>query len=477
MDLLGGYNSDGDSSSASSSSSTHSKKRKEQQPQNPPTQRRRNHDDLVASRKLSKETGDNSIIAANKQKQKGKRLLKLNAVLPPEILERLTRSTVLQRSDRSTSRENTTNTNAAADEWSESDSDSEDEQRGRINNRPPVTSANVERGVDLMKKSDDAELCSLLNDLKNHIPTVGQKVIRDTCGKITGQDKEEKLGMAFMNAVSTSVVRKKRNEHLQPVDIHGYSSLRTHAKTTTNNLDSASNASEDSLPQPFQDQKNQMTDIYKAMSGVNEVYTNATIHDRVQNQNEELNPESVTVEPSIPSHAFAGIKRAMNAAPSVTAATWSEAETDTSYMQQVVSPVVQESPDESTSISNPARKRSKRELEKALRAGNFDSLQGFTQKIEAPNQMPHDASSILMEGGGGGGGSSFGTSGLERYVPSEGTALKQAGLSAKMKGKHQIHSLVQSASKYEADQRRIAAMSMGQQGKSKRADAKKKYGW
>jgi hypothetical protein len=285
-------------------------------------------------------------------------------------------------------------------------------------------------------------------------------------GHKVGQEKkeekeEEKLGMAFMNVVSTSVIRKKRNGHdLQTViDIHG---------------DSFGTQSDSKLNACSNDSMGKVT----------------SSEDRVGSNVPCASENIKTIEPSIQSRtAWTGIKRARNAAPSVSTATWTTDEVEKGDMQgDIALDVVESKKHESmtsSSFTNPTRKRSKKELEKALRAGDFDSLHDCTLKIDAPNQIPYNhvsSSSIVLEGGSGGGGGgsmSFGTSsgGLERYVPSEGMTVKQPGLSAKMRGKHQIHSLVVSASKYEADQRRMAAMGMGQQGKSKRADAKKKYGW
>ena len=100
----------------------------------------------------------------------------------------------------------------------------------------------------------------------------------------------------------------------------------------------------------------------------------------------------------------------------------------------------------------------------------------YTQKIDSISSNSPNEQQILASSGLSEGGSSFGTSGLERYIPSEGASIKQGGLSGKMKGKHQIHALVSSAAKYEAEQRRMNAMGTNK-GKSSRADAKKKYGW
>jgi hypothetical protein len=483
MDLLGGYKSDGDSSSASSS---YSQPQNQNHPQSSPA--------ALAERQLPIQA---AVAAASKQKQqqqqqqqnKGKRLLKLNAVLPPDILERLTRSTVNRKGS------NPAATNDG-DEWSESDSsESEDEilrghkgyghQGGssssksssssrRINttSRPAATTTTTTNNNTFHQREDskkdtvsdmmDSDLCSLLDDLKSHVPSTGPS-------KVATGGKEEKVGMAFMKVVSSSVVRRKRTEPLPAVDIHERSGSWQSKLPDDATMDNK-------VPEPKPQEPMEESDHEKVMA---------------------------IEQPSVPSHrrAFVGIKRARNAAPSVSTSTFSNpsnTEVDDEVTQQPTQAVVsshdaqqrrqqqqqqeyEENGEFIPSLSSSSKKRSKRELEKALRAGDFDALQDCTHKIEAPNQIPHNASSLVLEGGGGGGSggsSSFGSSGLERYVPSEGTTVKQTGLSAKMRGKHQIHSLVVSASKYEADQRRMAVMGMGgQQGKSKRADAKKKYGW
>jgi hypothetical protein len=127
--------------------------------------------------------------------------------------------------------------------------------------------------------------------------------------------------------------------------------------------------------------------------------------------------------------------------------------------------------------SNQKAKRSKRDIEKALRAGNFENIDSLTtQTIDTREYDQPDEHQILATSGlAAEGSSSFRTSGLERYVPSEGMSV-QGGVVGKMKGKSQIHSLVSSAASYEANQRRMAAMGLGK-AKSGRADAKRKYGW
>lgn len=395
MDLLGGYGSDdSDDSSASDSAKL-------------PVQ----SDATISKRQELKEVVS----------KKGKKLLRLNAVLPPDILDRLTKGAA-------------------------SDTDSDDDEEGR-------TKLNKREGKKFVKKKDitiglgsssaaDNGLNSLLTDLSGFTPSVVVK---------KGEEKEEKLGMAFMT-VSTSVSRKKRNEPSDVVDIH--QSLNTNNKASkkivVEDVDSDSEgetpSQNRSLTQAEEKDKAEPLFTSKPSS-----YIRRTV-------------------PRPPSGLSAGMKRPINATPMPSnynstlnpSAPSAERDRGQQYEQQ--------------EVQLPQKKRSKKEIEKALRAGNLDSVNEYTQKIESISSNTPNEQQILASSGLSEGGNSFGTSGLERYIPSEGASIKQGGLSGKMKGKHQIHALVSSAAKYEAEQRRMNAMGTNK-GKSSRADAKKKYGW
>ena len=389
MDLLGGYGSDDSDDSLASDS-----------PKLPVQS-----DAINSKRQESKEV---------QVSKKGKKLLRLNAVLPPEILDRLTKG-------------------AASD----TDSDDDGDENPTLNKR---------EGKNAIKKKDitiglgsssaaDNELNSLLTDLSGFTPSAVVK---------KGEEKEEKLGMAFMT-VSTSGSRKKRNAPSDVVDIH-----QSSKKIVVEDVDSDS---EDETPSQ------------------NKSLRQAEEKDKTEPlfPSKPSSPIRRTV-PRPPSGLSVGMKRPINATPM-----------PSNYNSSLISSAASEETNraqqnEQEEVRPPQKKRSKKEIEKALRAGNLDSVNEYTQKIDSISSNSPNEQQILASSGLSEGGSSFGTSGLERYIPSEGASIKQGGLSGKMKGKHQIHALVSSAAKYEAEQRRMNAMGTNK-GKSSRADAKKKYGW
>lgn len=398
MDLLGGYGSDdSDSSSASNSSKK-------------PVQ---------SEAIVSKSQSSNEVQVS----KKGKKLLRLNAVLPPEILDRLTKG-------------------AASD----TDSDDDGDEIATVNKPERINNGTKKKDITIGLGSStvaDNGLNSLLTDLSGFTPSVVAK---------KGEQKEEKLGMAFMT-VSTSVSRKKRNAPSHVVDIH--QSLNNDNKGSKEIVvEDVDSDSEDKTP-------SQNTSLKQTED-----------KDKV----EPLFPSKPASHirrtvPRPPSGLSAGMKRPINATPM-----------PSNYNSTLISSSSAASEERNRGLQNeqqevrpPQKKRSKKEIEKALRAGNLDSVNEYTQKIESISSNNPNQQQILASGLSEG-GSSFGTAGLERYIPSEGASIKQGGLSGKMKGKHQIHALVSSAAKYEAEQRRMNAMGTNK-GKSSRADAKKKYGW
>lgn len=398
MDLLGGYGSDdSDSSSASNSSKK-------------PVQ---------SEAIVSKSQSSNEVQVS----KKGKKLLRLNAVLPPEILDRLTKG-------------------AASD----TDSDDDGDEITTVNKPERINNGTKKKDITIglgSSTATDNGLNSLLTDLSGFTPSVVAK---------KGEQKEEKLGMAFMT-VSTSVSRKKRNAPSHVVDIH--QSLNNDNKGSKEIVvEDVDSDSEDKTP-------SQNTSL-KQTEGKDKV--------------EPLFPSKPASHirrtvPRPPSGLSAGMKRPINATPM-----------PSNYNSTLISSSSAASEERNRGLQNeqqevrpPQKKKSKKEIEKALRAGNLDSVNEYTQKIESISSNNPNQQQILASGLSEG-GNSFGTAGLERYIPSEGASIKQGGLSGKMKGKHQIHALVSSAAKYEAEQRRMNAMGTNK-GKSSRADAKKKYGW
>ena len=430
MDLLQGYDSDSDNDSDASLQPTVS----------PAPASQKKDTNITKGSNTTNEPPLNK--SESKAVRKGKRLLRLNAVLPPEILERLTRSTVQGIGS------------GTSDSESDSENDSDDNNKGKSQSskggnllNTAKTQANAKQKRQTNNSAADDGINSFLSVLNGVSPTKNPK---------EHPRSSDTLGMAFMN-VSTTVIRKKRNTDSQVVDIHssnsGPSAIRKSIDTSATDNVSEEETEKEELSRTVISKPIQSAEVTKLSNAISTVPKPAPIR--------------------------MGIRRVTNAAPNVS----SLSSPPPSLYQHQPEPhhtsIYQSSAPIETPITaeQPKRKRSKREIEKALRSGNFDSISEYTQTIDVANHMqPSEQQILSSSGAGSGAGNSYRTSGLERYVPSEGMQVKQPGLSGKMKGKHQIHSLVSSAAKYEADQRRIAAMGMGK-GKSSRADAKRKYGW
>lgn len=356
--------------------------------------------------------------------KRGKRILKLSSVLPQEILDRL------QRGD------------GAAYE-----SDSDEEHVVRETTLQRTVDWNKSKTFDGRNTSSmDSGIDSLLSDLHSVVPSESKE---------KKEIHKETMGDAFMT-VSSTIIRKQKPG--QVVNIH---EPRTSSVPKVPSKEKDDVVVEDVVPSDS-DQDEEENDL-----------SNETV--------ETLFPQTETRVPM----KQPLVRRPMDAAPPISTfqnihssiksiplpppkeKALTQGQVDTSTEQNTIN----------VDGSNHKYKRSKREIEKALRAGNFDNIDSIaTQTIDTRQyEHPDEQQTLATSGLATEGSSSFRTSVLERYVPAEGMSV-QGGVSGKMKGKSQIHSLVSSAASYEANQRRMAAMGMGK-AKSGRADAKRKYGW
>ena len=181
MDLLQGYgSSDSDNDSVSSNVQSSA-------PQNQPE---------TAKAKLTSINVRNSQLSTTKR---GKRVLSLGAVLPPEIFDRLTRT-------------------ADADDSSTSSLEDGDDKRGGSKKRKRAKDGDVIESSCKHSKNnrngvDRTELNSFLSELRS--APMEKKDGRDTKSKSNSQNnKSEKLGMAFMSYTET-----KHNSN-EVVDVH-----------------------------------------------------------------------------------------------------------------------------------------------------------------------------------------------------------------------------------------------------------------
>ena len=458
MDLLQGYGSDNSSSS-------------EQPPPAKPTASTIPSASTQARDASSKKTATKT---SNKRKKKGTRILKLNSVLPADILERLTRSSV-QRGD-----------------GKFEDDDSSDDENDNTNYGNDTAGSNLKNGGNNKKSSNvankqskskrflddsqknvggDSGLNSLLSELGSVEPTAEDIKKK----KKSASNDSGKMGLAFMN-VSNTVVRKKANV---VTDIHATTSKQS--KVSVEDVDS-------------NDDEDETEDVNvndDAIAMFPKAPSYQTMQEEVHKPSSESNVRkatssigstsikrprtSVTAAPTIPSN-YQSLKMPIQHA----AATVAQPHSYTSYNQHTNTHQNQyQAPLPAAPTQPQPKKMSKRELQKALRQGNFDAINSanITQNIDSSNYAAPSENDLLATASTSNPSSSeFKTGGLQMYVPSEGSSVATGGVSSKQRGKHQIHSLVASARKLEADRARLGAMGMGGK-KSNRVDAKRKYGW
>eukprot|EP00554_Chaetoceros_debilis_P005222 CAMPEP_0194090284 /NCGR_PEP_ID=MMETSP0149-20130528/38396_1 /TAXON_ID=122233 /ORGANISM="Chaetoceros debilis, Strain MM31A-1" /LENGTH=506 /DNA_ID=CAMNT_0038774487 /DNA_START=92 /DNA_END=1612 /DNA_ORIENTATION=- len=506
MDLLGGYGSDSDSDSDDGSSSEGQAAVGPLMPvpaataNNVHVSRSQNVKSILKNKlppSKPSESDPPSKSSSNVMSKKSRRLLKLNAVLPPEILERLTRSTV--QSGGSGSGNGGLGIGSDSSESEDDDDGDDDEIKNKTTlqknsqNTSKITIKSTSQKQTILGQieshSEDIGLNSFLSDLSGVIPSAKPKK-KET----TGHLNEEKMGFAFMTS-STSITRKKKNGN-DVIDIHGggggvflqegKTPKSKRIETVVEDVTSDDNSDDED---DERDHRNiDVEPLFPSQSSKILEATARSIHVSSSIQSSSRSMASSTRirragPPMPPSSLSAGLFVRNPTPGSGTGAQPLQTSAQSDPLEKLNS---QSQTQETKKAQHP--KRSKRELEKMLRSGNFDSIQ--TQKIDSFNyaqqgtgghQHQQHLSTSHVEGGG-----SYGTGGgLESYAPSEGTNVTQGGaaaaglgLSSKQKGKNQIHSLVSGAAKLEADHRRMSAMGMTKGGgKARRADAKRKYGW
>lgn len=118
-----------------------------------------------------------------------------------------------------------------------------------------------------------------------------------------------------------------------------------------------------------------------------------------------------------------------------------------------------------------AKKRSRKEMEKALRSGNMSALEDIsdmtTLEAEGSVYVPQEETYAVPSSG------AVRMTSVRMYDPKAGSDVVQSDVSGKQRGKHQINQLLASAASLELQR----ARAVGGGAKPKRADAKRKYGW
>jgi hypothetical protein len=183
-------------------------------------------------------------------------------------------------------------------------------------------------------------------------------------------------------------------------------------------------------------------------------------------------PEPAGAAPPRPS-AFVSVPRPGMNRPIVSAPPLLAMTTEQPRQQQSLFAQYQPELEEETIDPRLAKKKCRKEMEKALRAGNLQALaQGRVTTVEAQGSTftPQEETYRVP---------TFGitkVAPVSMYDPKAGSDVVQAGgATGKQRGKHQINTLLASAASLELQRARAIGTTLG--GKGKRADAKRKYGW
>jgi len=359
---------------------------------------------------------------------RGKRILSLGAVLPPEIFDRLTRP-------------------ADEDDSSTSSFEGGDDERGGSKKRKRASkNKNEDNIVSASKTSSNnrgdanrIELNSFLSELRS--APMEKKDGNDTKSKTDSQKYEgEKLGMAFMSY--TSETKHNSNE---VVDVHA---ARPPAPRpiTTNETKPEQKTAAPSLS---------FSRISTAAPVANNVpmpqyYSSATSYNNIP----EYHVPQETEQMNAPIH--------------------SNTTTNDDY---------------NTNSTMVKSRKQRREEERALRSGAAFQNPSATTEIHQPSPTEFaptaHAAAIASRaaryrglGSGGGGGGSV--KNISMYDPKAGGDVAGQGITGKHRSKHQINSLMANAISLEAHraaEAELARVGGGQKGGSSRADAKRKYGW
>ena len=459
MDLLGGYSSSGSSNDDNDSDN-----------ENIAAETKVNglNDSHITSiQSKIPENAESQIMNHNTSIAKqNKRLLSLNAVLPSEIYERLTRS--MQQLDSS----------------SEEDDDKDDEEynvenEGDKNGNVAVEKSNRKtvsisfrnrknkksnNSTKNSKKVRNKGIQSLLDDLKSNIAS-NKKEGHTNDSEV----KEEKMGLAFTNAVVTTIKKKKNDDSNEVISIHKVKPTKAYAlpknddtpnKTITTSKSSVSSSSS----QPFSPKK----------STVSQSYTNVA--------SEEVS-SSNRVQRFI-------VKPEISAAPLVTSESSLAIPMYPTYAQPQSNFASISSNIENNQTNNIQPKKNKRQMQQALRSGNFSELSpNLLTSIPNPT-LSSTSSMVIPTTGQQMSSSKYNISNADIYDPKKGQMVSVSSansvasdgssnqLRGKLRSKHQIHQLVQSARMLEANRRMQGSLGIGNSNaNSRRADAKRKYGW
>lgn len=464
MDLLGGYGSSGSDGSDSDDSSVQSATG----PALPPAPAAAPDAAPAASSTAPNKAGGAGRTSGGISK-KGRRLLSLGAVLPPEIFDRLTREQGGGGGDSSDSDESEyggNGNNGAGGDNNNNDDVSDNPKKKRSLKRPEDSTTTASSAADRDVGSAPGEMGDFLRELRS-APSVGPgddgqaASARSTNTAAASKPKEEKLGMAFMS-VTTTVTSKK---DVGVEDIH--------ASRPSVGVEAASgSASSDDVKKPPAAASSTAPPPAPAPAPVPMV---STIR-RAAAPLVAVPRPGLTAAPPVQSAAYAPQQQQC------------QHQHQYRYQNQQQHQHQQHHQQAAMMGAQQSRKKSRKDLERSLRAGNFDAL-GDDARATTVHQDDLDYGAYapteadLSEAAArtaAANAAKAGPAGLRMYDPSAGADVDVGGeVSQKHRSKHQINQLVAKAAVLEAHRAGGVGPS-GQRtvkGSNSRADAKRKYGW
>lgn len=442
MDLLGGYGSGSESDDSEASSNRSS--------------------DVKSNITNTNETSVNSNIpTVSKQKR---RLLSLNAVLPSDIFQRLTRPPN-QLDDSSDEEDGDYNTKSSNANNRKKKTETVSKNNNRHNN------AKKNHVQSLLQGLKDSKLQNNKTKLQSSISS-NNKVKNDE----KSTNDADKMGFAFTNVVSVVRTSKKdmvvNSVHDQPritssvkanVSSNSFSNITTNENSSTEDLTQ-------SKPLQQEDQK-----LY-------------------QHTNTNNAPMAMMASSLKRHHVVSAAPRQQRSSIPTEFSNYSS-----NYTQ---APPHQNAPsNDASSHNNTATKMSKRDMQRALRAGKFHDVVdnnmsgsgGLISDIhQAVNTYAPSESTRAVTNARQAASSITNTISSEIYDPKTGGSLSlqqqsntagdnthnnNKSLQQKLRSKHQIHQLVHSAKVLEAHRNSINPGGGSNGYNSKRVDAKRKYGW
>lgn len=445
MDLLGGYSSNSDSENSNSDDESQSDQNQIVSPIPQPQ-----------TKPESKEGPSSTHITKQKKK-----LLSLNAVLPSEIFERLTRS--------------------IHDDDSSSDEDDEEES---IRNKGTINRKNIRKGNGELQTAsknhksgslaqDDMGISSLLHDLKSNVASASskKKPISIVDQRDTEQnDEKEVMGFAFTKVTTTTVKRAKnqKNDNADVIQIHGVEQKKkSHPGTKLNSESISLNTSTIAKPSPKPSSAMLPPPPPPIPTASSSVSSTSRMNFTLPRPSTK---STISAAPSISS----------SSSLSAPIALYSGTHHYRPSPQMAQSQSQQQLPPQQPS------KKTKRQIQQALRSGNFSDLSddvitnihnpsannsfNVPSNSQTSSSFPSTksvASSEIYDPKQG--------KMVANYAHGSGSNLNDDGkkMAGKMRSKHQIHHLVQNARVLEANRRLHGHSSGG----SNRVDAKRKYGW